>query len=106
MAQRIAVVTGGMGGIGEAICMRLAKAGFKVVATYSPGNKKSGEWLAAAGSRPGSWWSHWAAWLAEHGGERVPARSGLGGGRYAEIEPAPGRYVREKCGPAIAAVQN
>jgi acetoacetyl-CoA reductase len=47
MAQRTAVVTGGMGGIGEAICMRLAKAGFRVVATYSPGNKKSGEWLAA-----------------------------------------------------------
>ena len=46
MAQRTAVVTGGMGGIGEAICMRLAKAGFKVVATYSPGNKKSAEWLA------------------------------------------------------------
>ena len=46
MAQRIAVVTGGMGGIGEAICMRLAKAGFKVVATYSPGNKRSAEWLA------------------------------------------------------------
>ena len=47
MAQRIAVVTGGMGGIGEAICMRLATAGFKVVATYSPGNKKSAEWLAS-----------------------------------------------------------
>jgi acetoacetyl-CoA reductase len=39
------VVTGGMGGIGEAICMRLAKAGHKVVATYSPGNTKSGQWL-------------------------------------------------------------
>ena len=46
MAQRIAVVTGGMGGIGEVICMYLAKAGFKVVATYSPGNKRSAEWLA------------------------------------------------------------
>ncbi len=45
MAQRVAVVTGGMGGIGEAICMRLAKAGHKVVATYSPGNTRSGEWL-------------------------------------------------------------
>jgi acetoacetyl-CoA reductase len=45
MAQRVAVVTGGMGGIGEAICMRLAKAGHKVVATYSPGNTKADQWV-------------------------------------------------------------
>ena len=51
MAQRVAVVTGGMGGIGEAICIKLAEAGHKVVATYSPGNTKSGEWLAAMKTR-------------------------------------------------------
>jgi len=45
MAQRVAVVTGGMGGIGEAICIRLAKAGHKVVTTYSPGNTKADAWL-------------------------------------------------------------
>ena len=45
MAQRIAVVTGGMGGIGEAICMRLAQAGHRVVATYSPGNTKAEQWV-------------------------------------------------------------
>ena len=45
MAQRIALVTGGMGGLGEAICMKLARMGMKVVVTYSPGNKKSAEWL-------------------------------------------------------------
>jgi len=45
MAQRVAVVTGGMGGIGEAICMVLAKAGQRVVTTYSPGNTRSAEWL-------------------------------------------------------------
>ncbi|MFN7086299.1 MAG: beta-ketoacyl-ACP reductase [Burkholderiales bacterium] len=43
---RIAVVTGGMGGLGEAICIKLANMGYRVVATYSPGNKKSAEWLA------------------------------------------------------------
>ena len=45
MAQRVAIVTGGMGGIGEAICVRLAKAGHKVVTTYSPGNTKADAWL-------------------------------------------------------------
>ena len=45
MAQRIALVTGGMGGLGEAICMKLEKMGIKVVVTYSPGNSKYKEWL-------------------------------------------------------------
>ncbi|MCB1917297.1 MAG: acetoacetyl-CoA reductase [Rhodocyclaceae bacterium] len=42
---RLAVVTGGMGGLGEAICIKLAALGYKVVTTYSPGNAKAGEWL-------------------------------------------------------------
>ena len=45
MAQRVAVVTGGMGGLGEAICVKLSEMGDKVVATYSPGNTKSKQWL-------------------------------------------------------------
>jgi len=45
MAQRIALVTGGMGGLGEAICIKLEKMGIKVVVTYSPGNTKYKEWL-------------------------------------------------------------
>lgn len=53
-------------------------------------------WLAGATTCPGSWWPHWSSWLARFGGRRVAARSTLGGGRYQEIEPAPGRYVREK----------
>jgi acetoacetyl-CoA reductase len=46
MAQRVAVVTGGMGGLGEAICVKLSGMGYKVVTTYSPGNTKSAQWLA------------------------------------------------------------
>jgi acetoacetyl-CoA reductase len=42
---RIALVTGGMGGLGEAICIKLAALGYKVVTTYSPGNTKAQEWL-------------------------------------------------------------
>ena len=45
MAQRVAVVTGGMGGLGEAICVKLSAMGDKVIATYSPGNKKWEQWL-------------------------------------------------------------
>jgi len=44
--SRVAVVTGGMGGLGEAICMKLGKMDYKVIATYSPGNTKHNEWLA------------------------------------------------------------
>jgi acetoacetyl-CoA reductase len=43
--QRIALVTGGMGGLGEAICMKLAALGYTVVTTHSPGNTKAPEWL-------------------------------------------------------------
>lgn len=51
MAARVAVVTGGMGGIGEAICVRLAQAGHQVVATHSPANARVGAWLAAMRER-------------------------------------------------------
>src|ERR1700682_2742757 len=42
---RVALVTGGMGGLGEAICIKLAALGYKVVTTHSPGNNKAPEWL-------------------------------------------------------------
>jgi len=48
---RVAMVTGGMGGLGEAICIKLAALGDRVVSTYSPANKKSQEWLAAMKTR-------------------------------------------------------
>ena len=43
--RRIALVTGGMGGLGEAICVKLAALGDTVVTTHSPGNTKAQEWL-------------------------------------------------------------
>jgi acetoacetyl-CoA reductase len=42
---RVALVTGGMGGLGEAVCIKLAGLGFKVVTTHSPGNAKVHDWL-------------------------------------------------------------
>ncbi|HEY1329157.1 MAG TPA: acetoacetyl-CoA reductase [Casimicrobiaceae bacterium] len=43
---RIALVTGGMGGLGEAICIKMAALGYNVVTTHSPGNTKAAEWLS------------------------------------------------------------
>ena len=42
---RIAFVSGGMGGIGTAICTRLAAAGHTVVAGCLPGYERKAEWL-------------------------------------------------------------
>ena len=43
---RVVLVTGGMGGLGETISTKMADAGYRVVVTYSPGNKTYNEWLA------------------------------------------------------------
>jgi len=45
MSQRVAYVTGGMGGIGTAICQRLSKDGFKVIAGCGP-TRDYPKWLA------------------------------------------------------------
>jgi len=43
--KKIAVVTGGMGGLGESISTKMADAGYRVVVTYSPSNTKYKSWL-------------------------------------------------------------
>ena len=43
--SRVALVTGGMGGLGEAVCIKMAALGYRVVTTYSPSNTKAGDWL-------------------------------------------------------------
>ena len=57
MTQRVALVTGAMGGLGTAICQELANAGHKVVAAYHPQFDNKDAWLAdmaAAGFRTSS----------------------------------------------------
>ena len=44
MTQKVAYVTGGMGGIGTAICQRLHKDGFKVIAGCGP-TRDAQKWL-------------------------------------------------------------
>jgi polyhydroxyalkanoate synthase len=53
-------------------------------------------WLAQATEEPGSWWPRWAAWLEGFKGGARKAPKKAGDARHAPIEPAPGRYVREK----------
>ena len=53
-----------------------------------------GEWLEGAKETPGSWWPHWAKWLAKHSGPKVKAREP--GAKLGVIEDAPGSYVRTK----------
>jgi len=43
--KRVAYVTGGMGGIGTAICQRLCKEGYTVIAGCGPGSTRKDRWL-------------------------------------------------------------
>jgi acetoacetyl-CoA reductase len=47
VVSRIAFVSGGMGGIGTAICRRLGRLGHTVIAGCLPSYEKKDEWLAA-----------------------------------------------------------
>ena len=44
--QKVVLVTGGMVGLGETILTRTVDAGYRVVVTYSPGNKAHGAWVS------------------------------------------------------------
>ena len=46
MNSRVAVITGGMGGLGETISAKMADAGYRVAVTYSPSNKTADKWLS------------------------------------------------------------
>ncbi len=54
------------------------------------------QWAASSTEKPSSWWTDWSAWLdGFKGGEKAAPKS-LGGKGFSPIEPAPGRYVRQK----------
>ena len=58
--------------------------------------KNDAAWFDGAVENKGSWWSQWAAFLAEHGGAEVPAPAAPGNAQYSALEPAPGRYVKAR----------
>lgn len=66
---------------------------------WTDGNGKAADakqWLETSTENPGSWWPYWTAWLSEKSGRKIAARTSLGNAEFPPIEPAPGRYVREK----------
>jgi polyhydroxyalkanoate synthase len=65
-----------------------------------PGNNavavSAAEWLNAATEQKGSWWNDWQQWLQTYAGGQKVAPKKAGNTRYKAIEPAPGRYVKER----------
>jgi polyhydroxyalkanoate synthase subunit PhaC len=53
-------------------------------------------WLENADEKPGSWWPDWDGWMKGHSGGTVQAPGELGNATFPVIEPAPGRYVRQR----------
>jgi polyhydroxyalkanoate synthase subunit PhaC len=51
-------------------------------------------WFESAKEHPGSWWPHYADWLARQSGAKVAARTP--GARLGAIEDGPGSYVKVK----------
>jgi polyhydroxyalkanoate synthase len=54
------------------------------------------EWLEQSQEQAGSWWTDWALWLAGHAGGLKAAPKAYGNRQFKAIEPAPGRYVKQK----------
>jgi polyhydroxyalkanoate synthase len=75
-----------------------------------PAKKKRSHWIGKGGAQPasaaqwfesaeehaGSWWPDWAEWLKGHAGKQIAAPKTFGNRRHKPIEPAPGRYVKER----------
>jgi polyhydroxyalkanoate synthase len=59
------------------------------------------QWLQSSHRHAGSWWPHWLAWIKARSGASIESRR-PGNARYAEIEPAPGRFVRSAAKAASA----
>jgi polyhydroxyalkanoate synthase len=59
------------------------------------GAKTAEQWRRGAQKHDGSWWTDWAAWLAERGGKRVKPPS-MGNAKHPPLVDAPGTYVLQK----------
>ncbi|TSD99667.1 alpha/beta fold hydrolase [Skermania sp. ID1734] len=69
------------------------KASFR---TGPVGPERAEDWMASAEKVSGTWWPHYAAWLAERSGDDVDAPQNLGAESFPPLGPAPGTYVLQK----------
>jgi len=51
MVGRLALITGGMGGLGETISTKMVDAGYRVAVTHSPSNKIADKWVSEMKAR-------------------------------------------------------
>ncbi|MCC6210364.1 MAG: alpha/beta fold hydrolase [Burkholderiales bacterium] len=58
------------------------------------------DWLGRAKEERGSWWPLWWQWLERFKGGACASPARTGSAQYPAIEPAPGRYVRQKANQA------
>jgi polyhydroxyalkanoate synthase subunit PhaC len=94
--------------LGEATTFVLSNAGHLQSLVNPPGNPKSTFATASVGSsdadaflkgakkESGSWWVHWASWLAGRSDQKVSAPAVLGSAGFPAGTPAPGDYVFNK----------
>jgi polyhydroxyalkanoate synthase subunit PhaC len=59
-------------------------------------NADAADWLEKAEEKPGSWWPDWDAWMKRHSSGTAGAPAQPGNANHPVIEPAPGRYVKQK----------
>jgi polyhydroxyalkanoate synthase len=59
-------------------------------------NSDAKDWLEGAEEKPGSWWPDWDAWMKRHSTGAIPAPAQPGNANFHVIEPAPGKYVKQK----------
>jgi len=91
----------------------LGGSGHVIGVTNAPTTKKYGyylngelnngyeAWKKTAKFHQGSWWTPWTERLSKYSGKKVAATKTLGNAKYKVIEPAPGRYVKEKSIPYL-----
>ena len=86
----------------------LSNAGHIASLVNPPGNPKArmvvgpepgadpDAWRAAGTERVGTWWQHWAEWIADRAGPERRSPQKLGSRKHKAGDPAPGQYIHSR----------